>query len=155
MGVNTGSKSKVFLGTKLAAAVKADFEKDTYTKLGRIESIGAFGVKAGTTTFTDLDEAWDQVFKTSAAGGTCTVVVGFDAGDVGQNALAAAVDDFGTEDYNLKIELVSGDIVYLRVKVLSDEFSGISTKDIIKKNVEIAINARPLLVLKTAPKSGT
>lgn len=149
-GVNTGSKAQIFLGTKLAAATAAQFASDTYTKLGKVEGIGAFGVKAGTTTFTDMDQAWDEVFKTSASGGTCAITIGFSEGDGGQQAIAAAVDDFDTADYNLKIVLVSGATIYLRVKVLSDEFSGFNTKDVVKKNVEVAINARPLLVLKAA-----
>jgi hypothetical protein len=96
MGVNTNFGSKLWISsatTTTATDTQAEFEVLTYTQVGSVESIGAFGDTYQDVTFTPLSASRTEHHKGTVDAGTFTATVGFDAADTGQDALMTALAD--------------------------------------------------------------
>lgn len=79
--------------TTTATDTQAEFEVLSYTAVGEVESIGAFGDTYQDVTFTALGDSRTRHFKGTVDAGTFTATVGFDAADSGQDALMTALAD--------------------------------------------------------------
>lgn len=153
MGLSTAANVKFHIGTQAEvdlstpAAAFTDFEADSYTLVGSVEDPGEFGDEVSIVTFTGLDDGRVQKFKGSRDAGDQSVVVGFDAGDAGQQAIRDAADDTSQNDYNIKVELndapVGGTptIIYYRAKVTSYRLQPGVADNVIRANVTLAINS--------------
>jgi hypothetical protein len=96
-GVSSASGTTISIGTKAT-----DPTADTYTAIGSIESIGAYGASFNKITFEDLGLGEIVKLKGARDDGTVTVAIGLDQSDAGQLAVRAAIPD--KDDYNFKVE---------------------------------------------------
>ncbi len=157
MSINTAAGSRFFIGTKAAADSLADFKADTYIEVGEVEDLGEFGDQSNPVTFTALSNSRTRKFKGTKDAGDLALVLGFDKGDVGQQALIAAEADSGALDYNFKIVLNDGDAsatpaipdttVYFKAKVMSNRIQAGQADNVVRANASIAINSAVLFDL--------
>lgn len=144
MPVNTAAGATLSIGTKTTATDEASYAADTYVEVGEIENLGEFGDQVAAATFTALADRRVRKFKGTYDAGDLALVIGFDSGDAGQNALNAALKDASSGDYNFKVKLEDGDIFYFGGKVMSRRIVTGGADDIVKANVSIAINTEVL-----------
>jgi len=101
MPVNTTSGCKIFIGSN--STVATDPTVDTYTQIGFVTNIGAFGRTYAEINFDDLSERNTLKFKGQRNDGTMAVNVGRDTTNAGQAAVIIARDS--DNDYNFKVTL--------------------------------------------------
>lgn len=154
MTVSTAAKTRLSIGTTLAATLQDEFEADSYTEVGEVEDLGEFGDEAGEILFTALNDRRTRKFKGAFNAGTITAICGFDANDAGQQAMINAFAE--DEDYNFKIEFndpatVSGtpSILYFRGKVMSKTKNVGTVDNVVRQQFTIGINSEILEVLPT------
>ena len=156
MSFFTGSGTKISLGTKTPAKTKAEYEADTYVRLGEVGNRGAFGDTSSPVTWTALDDGRTRKGKGTRDAGDMTVGLAYDKGDPGQQAAIAAEADNSPLDYNLKVEFANGDpdatppiantVVYMPVKVMSFQFQDADSNAVVQAQLSLAINGKPLIV---------
>jgi len=144
MPVNTAAGATFAIGTKAPATDATTYAADTYTIVGEVESIGEFGDEVSAATFTALADRRVRKFKGTYDAGGLSLTVAFDSSDAGQTALAAALADEGSVDYNFKITFEDGDVFYLSGKVMSRRISAGSADEIVKATINIAIGTKVL-----------
>lgn len=144
MPVNTAAGAVFSIGTKTPAADAAAYALDTYKIVGEVESIGEFGDEVSAATFTALADRRVRKFKGTYDAGDLSLTVAFDSKDVGQVALASALADEGSTDYNFKIAFEDGDVFYFSGKVMSRRISAGSADEIVKATINIAIGTKVL-----------
>lgn len=144
MPVNTAAGATFAIGTKAPATDATTYAADTYTIVGEVESIGEFGDEVSAATFTALADRRVRKFKGTYDAGDLSLTVAFDSSDAGQTALAAALADEGSTDYNFKITFEDGDVFYLSGKVMSRRISPGSADEIVKATINIAIGTKVL-----------
>lgn len=97
MGESTTAGTKVYIGTTAANALT-----DTYTEIGEVTSISAYGKTFAEVTHTPLSSRGVRKHKGSFNDGNLELEMAEVPGDTGQIALEAALEtDF---DYNFKVE---------------------------------------------------
>ena len=107
MGVNTNFGSTLAISSTVTTSAtdnQAEFEALTYTTVGSIQSIGAFGDSYADVPFNALNDGRVQHLKGSADAGTFTLTLGFDAADTGQDALMTPLADV-TGIYAFRVQL--------------------------------------------------
>lgn len=144
MPVNTAAGATFAIGTKAVATDAASYALDTYVIVGEVESIGEFGDEVSAATFTALADRRVRKFKGTYDAGDLSLTVAFDSSDAGQVALANALADEGSTDYNFKITFKDGDVFYLSGKVMSRRISAGSVDEIVKATINIAIGTKVL-----------
>jgi len=131
MTINATAKSKIFIGTTLAAATLAEFEADTYIEVKEVEDLGEWGAEGTEITFKSLADSHVRRRKGTIDSGSVALVCARDPLDEGQNAARAAVEEW--LPYNFKVELndkptATGEntVFYFRAVVMSarNNFSG-------------------------------
>ncbi len=94
MAIVTASGTLVYIGTAVSDAqadTLAEFQAmSTWTLIGQVESIGAFGDSANDVTFSAIGDSRVRHAKGARDAGRFDLVVGHDPTDVGQIALDAA-----------------------------------------------------------------
>jgi hypothetical protein len=95
-GVATASGARLYIGT-----TAADQATDSFTEVGEVMDIPAFGRKYGEIKYAPLNTRGVQKFKSNYDDGSITVTLGKDINDDGQAALNDALDV--DADYNIKI----------------------------------------------------
>ena len=158
--LNTAAGCRLFIGGKTGAETKAEYEADTYVRVGEIEDLGEFGDTFSSVTFTSLEDGRVRKYKGTADAGDLTVTVGLDNGDAGQNAVKTAHKDRSKGDYNIKITLNDGDpdatpviaptTFYLRGKVMNNTAAPGAADNVVRRNVTIGINSEILELLPAA-----
>lgn len=154
MAVSTTSGSRFYIGPTINpddfrgwsdSDVVNYFEGLTYVEVEEVESIGEFGDEAGTTTFANLKDERERMFKTVRSAGTLALVVGRDALDAGQAALIAA--EKTDNHYAFKVVFddsrdsnFSDSIEYFGGLVLGRRTSAGAAGDITKRTFNIAVN---------------
>lgn len=122
-----------------------------WTRIRKTETFSAFGDAAQSVTFDSTDE--DRRFKAKGTrdAGDWTFTCGFVASDAGQQALIAAVDSH--QDFNFKLVLgdepvngTSGTIFYLFGLVLTARPNPGGANNVIRLEVSVGLNAKPLMV---------
>src|SRR5690606_15599883 len=95
MSINTGAGTRISIGARLTSdlpAVQADaitlLEGLTYVEVGEVESVGDYGDEASDVSFTGLSDGRVRHLKGAFDAGVMSIVVGLDAGDAGQVAMA-------------------------------------------------------------------
>lgn len=157
MSVQTAAGSRIFIGpavTEAEADSVGEFQALSYTEIGEVENLGAFGDTAGQTTFAALGDRRVRKFKTSYDAGNVEMTVGFDAGDAGQDALVAAF----TSDSDFAIKVMANDgsegspsepsTFYFRAKVMSKPITIGTVDNVVRRSFTLAINSE---VFEVAP----
>ncbi len=152
MGLSTAAGVKISVSNAAStAADKADFEGETYVKIGEVETHGAFGSEFASATFASLDDRLVRKFKTTEDPGTVELNLGMDPDDTGQQQLVTARNS--DSDFAFKVELNDGETTpttfYFRGKVMSFRYIPGGTTDVMKASCSIGINTRPLMVAAT------
>lgn len=150
MAVNSTLGMSLHIGTTTSATNQSEYEADTYTEVGEIEDIGEFGDTFNPVTFAALADGRVRKFKGTRDAGNITLVVGMDVSDSGQDALATALEDTDSDDYNFKVVFTDGDsdvspvvtatTVYFSGKVMSRRYQPGGTDNIVRVAIDIAIN---------------
>lgn len=155
MSVMTGAGTRVFIGSKLTAALSDDDATDlaalkaaaiTYTEIGELIGVGDYGDSVSDVSYTALAKSRVTHLKGVADGGTVDLTIAFDAGDAGQDALVAASKDRTGFYYlyPLKIQYVDGLIDYCAVAVQGVRKQPGSGNDVVQRVVTVAVNS-PIL----------
>lgn len=118
-----------------------------YTLIGSIENFGQHGVSATITEFTDVATATVTKVKGSKNYGTKSLSIGSIPSDAGQIMIDAAAES--TARYSAKLTYPSGAIHYLDVLVAKSEFVDGQVNDVQKRNVDLAICRKPVVVAAT------
>lgn len=152
MPVPTGAGTRVFIGTKLTAALSGVDATDlaalkavgiTYTEIGELESIGDYGDQVSDVSYTALAKSRATHLKGIADGGTVDMTIAFDAGDAGQTALVAASKDRAGYYYlyPIKVEYEDGLVDYFAVVVQGIRKQPGSGNDVVRRVVTVAVNS--------------
>lgn len=98
--------AKLFIGQSLAAKstpfVLADFNAQSWTSVGWLETLGAFGDESSEVTFDAIAENRTQKLKGVRNAGNMEVVCGIDYNDDGQIELRAA--EANPNEYAFKVQ---------------------------------------------------
>lgn len=152
MPVATGAGTRVFIGTKLTAALSGVEATDltalkavgiTYTEIGELESIGDYGDQVSDASFTALAASRVTHLKGVADGGTVDMTIAFDTGDAGQTALVTASKDRSGYYYlyPIKVEYADGFTDYFAVAVQGIRKQPGSGNDVVRRVVTVAVNS--------------
>src|SRR3990172_3503863 len=109
MAIKTGTGCTIAIGTVLAApnGTQAEYEADSYTALGEVESIGAFGDQRSSVQFASLSDGRMQKARGIADAGDTVVTFAHKTGDAGVVALKAAfaATSQATDEFNFRVSL--------------------------------------------------
>lgn len=112
MAVTTAAGTSISIGTSAEAS-----ESDTYTLIGEVVNIPAFGKQFQEVTHLPLGTRETQKFKGSFNSGSVELQLGMDLEDAGQADLLAALES--DEAFNFKVVLPTGHIRYFKARVMS------------------------------------
>lgn len=150
MGVNSTLGVTFAIGTTAAHNNQAAYEADTFALVGEIENVGDFGDAFNPVNFTALADGRVRKFKGTRDAGTVSLTIGMDVANAGQDALTAALEDTGSDDYNFKVVFTDGDadaspvvvatVVYFSGKVMSRRYQTGGADNIVRVIVDVAIN---------------
>lgn len=153
MTIASNAKTRVFVSASTTIPSNlTGFEALTWIEVGSIEDAGAIsGDSASEIKVEMLGNARVQKFKGARDGGDMKIVCGYDAADLGQNALrTAAKDDFNRP---IKISLNdapnatgTGSEFFFSALIMSAEVELKTSKDIIKQNFSLSVNSDVLSV---------
>lgn len=151
MTIKTGQGSSFAIGTTAAATVLADFQADTYTAVGKVETVGEFGDEREIVRFLDLSSGRVEKARGSADAGDQTVVFADNTGDAGQLALEAAYDatSQATDEFNFRVRFndslgVNATTFYYRGRITTLKVQEITNNGTIMRRVVVAINSKPI-----------
>jgi len=148
MAFKTGTGSDIAIGTTASATTQAEFEADSYTLIGDIETIGAFGDERSNVPFASLADGRRQKARGIADAGDQPIVYAHKTGDSGQAALLAAYSatSQATDEFNFRVRF--NDAVttnkttrYYRARVLSQRVREITNDGVILVEAMLAINS--------------
>lgn len=155
MTLKTGTGCTIAIGTTLAApnGTQAEYEADSYTTLGQVESIGDFGDQRNSVQFTGLSDGRVQKARGAADAGNSVVSYAHQTADGGQDALKAAFEatSQATDEFNFRVLLndqisTSPTKFYFRAKVMQRRVQEIKNDGIVMVQAELAINSAVLEV---------
>lgn len=159
MGIFTASKTKISMTTVTTDPATFDatgYAALSYTQIGSIENLGAFGDEASEVTFDDLADGRTKKLKGQRNAGTMQLVLGLDDDDTGQGLLDTAEADDSVANYHFKVEfpnkLSSGGtnaLRYFSAKVMSVREEVNTANNVVKKNVSLGINTKIVKVAAT------
>ena len=155
MAISTTAKSKVYIGTTVAATTLLQYEADTFTEVKQIEDIGEFGDEAEEIKVLTVEDSRVRKLKGARDAGTVELTVGRDALDAGQDALrAASLTDFA---YNVKVILNDAPSstgtptkFYFRAMVASARNKLGGANDVTKQTFALAVTSEILEVSAAA-----
>lgn len=122
--------------------ILADFAADSYTPIAETETLSDFGDTATDVPFTGLGSGRTRHFKGSFDGGVATITCGDMPNDPGQAAVkAAAEDNAGDDEYNIRFQWRNGDVSYIRGPVMSwSRVNGTGPNNVAKRSFNISNN---------------
>jgi hypothetical protein len=155
MAFKTGTGSDIAIGTTLAtpSGTQTEYEADTYTLIGDIETIGAFGDERSNVPFASLGDGRRQKARGIADAGDQTITYAHKTGDTGQAALLAAyaATSQATDEFNFRVRFndavtVNKTTRYYRARVLSQRVREVTNDGVIIVEAILAINTAVLEV---------
>jgi hypothetical protein len=158
MAIKTGSGASIAIGTVLAApnGTQVEYEADSYTSLGEVESIGEFGDQRSSVQFTSLADGRVQKARGVKDAGDAVIVFAHKTGDAGHTALAAAdaATSQATDEFNFRVSLAdtiatSPTKFYFRARVLGRRVLEITNDGVVRVQATLAINTTVLEVAAT------
>jgi hypothetical protein len=154
---NTFAGAKLYIGTTLEVdftsqlTALADFESDAYEEIKEISNVGEFGAAANIVQFPIVADKYVKKAKGTRNAGDPAIVVGYTAGDPGQDAVRAAEDT--NFYYNFKLVLAdainenySDTIVYFRALVAGKPRQYGGVEDFVTDTYALAIYPGPIEV---------
>lgn len=132
MAVTTAAGTSISIGTTSATPAS-----DTYTLIGEVVNIPAFGKQYQEITHLPLSTRETQKFKGSFNSGSVELQLGMDLEDEGQADLIAALDS--DDAYNFKVELPTGHLRYFKARVMSYNENIGSTDGIVGATATLSI----------------
>jgi len=152
MPVMTGAGTRVYIGTKLTAALSGVEATDlaalkavgiTYTEIGELITVGDYGDSVSDVSYTALADSRTTHLKGIADGGTVDLTIAFDAGDAGQDALITASKDRAGYYYlyPVKIEYEDGLTDYIAVAVQGIRKQPGDGNSVVQRVVTVAVNS--------------
>lgn len=155
MAFKTGTGSDIAIGTTLATTngTQAEYEADTYTVIGDIETIGPFGDERSNVGFASLTDGRRQKARGIADAGDQIITYAHKTGDAGQLALLAAfaVTSQSADEFNFRVRFndavtVNKTTRYYRARVMSQRVREIGNDGVIIVEAMLAINTAVLEV---------
>lgn len=147
MTIHTAAGSKIYIGPAVTESTdtQVEFEALSYTEIGEVESIPAFGDQAGVINFQNLGNRRMKKAKGSFDAGSFELVVASDSADDGQAALIAAFAE--DSEYAFKVVENDGSVgspsagstSYFRALVTSKPKEIGSVDNIVRRRFGIAI----------------
>jgi len=139
------------INAKTTPFVAADFNAQSWVKIGWIENLGQFGDEASEIAFSPIDVNRTLKLKGVFNAGTLALVVGEDYTDPGQSVLRTATGlPF---DYSFRVIFndmpsggVAGSIRYFIGKVMSVREQLDTVNNVIRVNYSIGINSNIVVV---------
>lgn len=141
MAVNTALGTTV----KISASVPATFDAAgyaalSYTKIGSVENVGAFGTTQEIVTFTDLETGILQKFKGTKDGGSPSITIAQDTDDAGQILLKTALASQNA--YSTLVTMPNGDKFYFMSMITSMPVTPGGANDIPKIECTFAVTGQ-------------
>ncbi len=116
MGTMTSAGTKLAISAAAPATqTEAGYEALTFTEIGKVESVGAFGAVTEEVTFQPLRGPRES-HKGGTNFGTLSPSIAHDDEDAGQTLLRTAADD-ATDLYSFEVEFPSGAKRYFQGRV--------------------------------------
>lgn len=142
------SGSQTAAGTTIAMTASLPTTEDvagysalTYTTIGNVESIPAFGPSTAENTFQPLNGP-KQTHKGPPDYGSLQLPMAYDSDDAGQIMLQTAAEPGDNALRAFKVTYPSGDIRYFQARVLGNPETPGSATNVIMSNANLAINTK-------------
>jgi len=155
MTIKTGTGATFAIGTTLAApnGTQSEYEADSYTTVGQVESIGEFGDQRNPVQFTALSDTRVQKARGVADAGDSVIVYAHNTGDSGHALIAAAYSatSQATDEFNFRIQLndqisTNPTKFYFRARVLANKMLEVTNDNVVRRQTMVAINTAVLEV---------
>jgi hypothetical protein len=146
MAIQAAAGATLAIGTTAAHSNQTEYEADTYTSIGELESIGEFGDEFTLVSFTGMADARVRKLKGTANAGTLNFSYGFDDDDSGQTALVAAHASTANAEYNFKATYPSGEVRYFSGHVMTLKEALPNADAVLMVNGTIEVNTAVLKV---------
>jgi hypothetical protein len=150
--------SSTAAGTQIAISAGAPTTEDptgyaakTYTNIGRVENIGAFGATVGVTEFEPLDGPKEK-HKAGVDYGTLTPRLAHDDEDAGQSLLRTAAEVDNNDLYSYRITFPTGAKRYFQGRVFGYPEDVGNRASIIYANPSIGIETK-IVKVAAPPKT--
>lgn len=151
MGIQTSAGARAYIGTKLGSPLTGDRTNDlaalsavgvTYTEIGELISLSAYGDEAGDGNYNSLTRGRTIHLKGIADAGSADMTFAFDVGDAGQTALVAAQADRGAmhQWYPIKVVYPDGETDYLAGVIRSNRKEPGDGNSPVQRTVAMGIN---------------
>lgn len=153
--IKTGTGCTIAIGTTLATTngTQSEYEADSYTSVGDVESIGEFGDTRNSVTFAALSDGRNRKARGTADAGDSVVTYAHKTADSGQDAIAAAfaATSQSTDEFNFRVQLndqisTSKTTFYFRARVMSHKLLEITNDGVVRKQATLGINTAVLEV---------
>lgn len=156
-GIFATAGSKVYIGQVMTAQsadfTSSDFQGQSWTEIGWLETIGQFGDESTEITFEAIGESRVQKLKGTRNAGNMELVCGIDNSDPGQLALRAAEQT--PFDYAFKVEFNDAppggtpSERYFIAKVMTARETLDGANNVVRLNATLAINSNIVAVAPT------
>lgn len=155
MTIKTGTGSSIAIGTVLATSggTRAEYEADSYTSIGKVESIGEFGDEREIVAFAALSSGRREKARGIADAGDVPVTYADQTGDAGQLAIDAAyaATSQATDEFNFRVQLndslgTNPTTYYFRARVTTLRVQEVRNDGVVMIRAVLAINTAVLKV---------
>jgi hypothetical protein len=149
MTIKTATGATIAIGTVLAVPnnTLAEYQADSYTAIGDVESVGEFGDAREIVAFASLSDGRRQKARGIADAGDVPVVYADKTGDNGQLAMEAAfaATSQATDEFNFRVTLndqISSNPTryYFRARVPQLRVQPLANDAVVKIQAVLAIN---------------
>ncbi len=153
--IKTGTGCTLAIGTTLAApnGTQAEYEADSYTTVGQVETIGEFGDQRAIVSFIDLASGRTQKARGAADAGDSVITYAHQTAEGGQDAIKAAYEatSQATDEFNFRVMLndqisVNPTKFYFRARVTQRRVQEIKNDGVIMVQAQLAITTAILEV---------
>lgn len=143
MAIQTSAGSRIYIGDALPATFDAvGYAAVSYTDIGAVENIGAFGAEDALVTFTPVGDRTQRKFKGSRNLGSLAATAALDNGDAGQDLVRSQSELLDATSF--KVELPTGDIYYFSALVMNNPVEIGSTDQVTMSSFNLELTAGPL-----------
>lgn len=140
--------AKVYIGPAAATTVDTlvEYEALTFVQINGVNQMGTFGDAANVIEFDVIDESRTRKAKGTFNAGSMQLVMALDDNDAGQEDLLDALEDersfaFKVEFNDKLTDAGTNTMKYFRAKVASAAIDMGGSNDVIRRNVQIAIDS--------------
>jgi hypothetical protein len=148
MAIQTGSGVSLAIGTTAAATTLGQYQADSYTTVGEVSEIGAFGDERNVVSFLSLADGRVRKARGSANAGDAQVTYAYDSTNSGQDNLRTAFNTVSqsADEFNFRVQfndsLGSNPTTwYFRARITQRRVQNITTDAIVMVNATLAINS--------------